>query len=152
MDDALAEVVVAVVGSEHLATCQKIRRQVFVDGQGVPEEREIDGLDAVSTHFLLWRDGVPVGTARMRVLDASAKAERVAVLKSASGRGLGAQLMRALEREAVARGLSGVLLHAQESVIPFYEKRGYVVAGEFFVEAGIRHRVMSKALSGGSPP
>ena len=146
MDHSLAGIVVSVVGSEHLATCQQIRRKVFVVGQGVPEDLEIDGKDAASTHFLVWREGVAVGTARMRVVDGNAKAERVAVLDSAAGSGLGTRLMEALECEALGRGLVRVVLHAQEAVIPFYQKRGYGVEGEFFVEAGIRHRAMSKAL------
>jgi predicted GNAT family N-acyltransferase len=146
VNDSSPAVEVAIVGSEHLATCQEIRRAVFVAGQGVPEELELDGLDGACTHFLLWRDGVPVGTARMRVVAARAKAERVAVLTSATGCGLGARLMAELECAAAERGLTGVVLHAQETVIPFYEKRGYRVEGEFFVEAGIRHRTMSKAL------
>jgi predicted GNAT family N-acyltransferase len=146
VNDAPEAVEVAIVGSEHLATCQEIRRKVFVVGQGVPEELEVDGLDEACTHFLLWRDGVPVGTARMRIVEAGAKAERVAVLASATGCGLGARLMAELERAAAHRGLGCVVLHAQESVIPFYQKRGYAVEGEFFVEAGIRHRAMRKAL------
>lgn len=143
---APSAVVVGPVAFEQLPICQQIRRTVFIEGQGVPESLEIDGLDRESTHFLIWMQGVPVGTARMRVLPVGAKAERVAVLPGYSGRGLGRRLMEALERQAAACGLTSVVLHAQEAVIPFYLKLGYQGEGARFEEAGIRHWAMSKHL------
>ena len=127
--------------------CLEIRRQVFIDGQGVSEAHEIDGLDPECTHFLAWLAGAPAGTARMRVLGDRAKAERVAVLAASKGCGLGRRLMDALERQAATNGLTSVVLHAQEPVIPFYEKLGYRAEGAPFVEAGIRHRAMFKRLA-----
>ena len=52
-------------------------------------------------------------------------------------------------REARARELDLVRLrlNAQVSVLPFYEKLGYVAEGEVFVEAGIDHRAMTRTLS-----
>ena len=48
-----------------------VRRAVFVDEQGVPEELELDGRDAEATHFVA-DDGRPVGTARLRAYDRDA--------------------------------------------------------------------------------
>jgi predicted GNAT family N-acyltransferase len=36
------------------------------------------------------------------------------------------------------------LLHAQTSVVPFYERLGYTAEGPVFDEAGIPHRKMSR--------
>ena len=119
-------VVVGTVGLLDLPTYLQIRRVVFIDAQGVPEDLEVDGLDSECTHFLAWESGAPVGTARMRVLGSAAKAERVAVLPGSAGQGFGRRLMDALEREAAASGLARVELHSQEQVIPFYEELGYV--------------------------
>ena len=103
-------------------------------------------------HFLAWHVGggteVPVGTARMRHVDGKAKAERVAVLESERGLGVGRALMNAIEARARAAGLQAVGLHAQVTVIPFYEKLGYTASGEIFEEAGIDHRSMTKKLTG----
>lgn len=46
----------------------KIRRKVFVEEQKIPEEKEFDGNDFVSTHLLAKVDGVAVGTMRIRYL------------------------------------------------------------------------------------
>jgi predicted GNAT family N-acyltransferase len=46
----------------------------------------------------------------------------------------------------VQSGLREVILHAQSSVVGFYERAGFSVASEPFEEAGIEHRLMRKAL------
>jgi ElaA protein len=105
---------------------------------------EMDGRDDECVH-LLARDGEgAVGTARLRAVDGAAKAERVAVLDSHRGRGVGRLLMGVLENEARERGLAPVVLNAQLDVVRFYEKLGYGVRGEVFEEAGIPHRPMQK--------
>ena len=131
-------------------TALAIRTRVFVVEQGVPAELEEDGLDPDCTHFLAEiPDGagwVPVGTARMRRKGEVAKAERVAVLFALRGHGIGALLMAALEQEVAAQGLPEVLLHAQVSVVPFYERLGYRGEGEVFGEAGIDHWAMRRRV------
>ena len=84
-------------------------------------------------------------TARLRFVEGTAKAERVAVLDEHRRKGVGAALMNALEEEASRRGSATVVLHAQEASIPFYESLGYRADGERFFEAGIPHRRMCKA-------
>jgi predicted GNAT family N-acyltransferase len=119
---------------------------VFVLGQGVPEDLEVDGLDPGCTHFVARLVARAIGTARLRDADGSAKAERVAVLEAARGAGAGSALMEVLEAEARGRGYPCVILSAQEAVIPFYARLGYGLESERFFEAGIPHRKMRKLL------
>lgn len=126
-----------------------VRRLVFVEGQNVPEHRELDGRDDVATHFLA-RDGdTVVGTARLREYDddpPTAKVERVAVLDGHRGEGWGRRLMATVEDHAREAGYDRVLLHAQVPVVGFYERLGYEVRGGEFEDAGIPHREMTKPL------
>ncbi len=130
-----------------------VRRDVFVEGQGVPEDRELDGRDDEATHFLA-RDGdAVVGTARLREYDDSegdgprtAKVERVAVRDARRGEGWGARIMAAVEDHAREQGYERVYLHAQVPVVAFYERLGYEAHGEEFEDAGIPHREMTKGL------
>ncbi len=140
------EPIVEIAGPDAVPRCLAIRREVFVRGMGIPEAIELDGLEDRCTQLLLHRGGLDLATARLRVHDGTAKAERVAVLAEARGSGLGRRLMEALEGEARRRGHGEVLLHAQEAVIPFYEKLGYVPEGERFLEADIPHQAMRKKL------
>ena len=130
-----------------LTRCLALRRRVFIDEQQVPEDLEVDGLDPACVHVLVEVDGVTVGTARLRITDEGvAKAERVAVSRSRRGEGIGRRVMRALEREAAARGRDAVVLGAQTDALPFYEKLGYDAYGPEFMDAGIPHRMMRLPL------
>lgn len=137
---------------KELAACFRIRRVVFIEEQGVPEADELDDRDPECVHFLaLASPQSPVeeayGTARLLETDqGGAKAQRVAVLEEARGQGAGRALMEAMEDEARRRGFPELLLAAQLSAIPFYEKLGYAAYGDVFDDAGIPHRMMKKSL------
>ena len=133
---------------DEVARCQAIRREVFVEEQGVPVDEEMDAHDALCTHFLALRGGEAIGTARLRVTDdGGVKAERVAVRRPFRGAGVGRALMRALEDEARALGRRELVLNAQLPVVAFYERLGYRAEGPEFLGAGIPHRAMRKPLT-----
>jgi predicted GNAT family N-acyltransferase len=130
-----------------LSAALDIRREVFIDEQGVPEGLELDGRDEEATHFLARRNGEPVGTARLRDHgDGVAKVERVAVREPYRGEGWGERLMATVESRAREAGYERVRLAAQVPVVGFYERLGYEVVGETFEDAGIPHRSMVKSL------
>lgn len=117
-----------------------IRRTVFVEEQGVPEELDLDGLDQDCMHVLACDEhGQPIGTGRMT---ADEKIGRMAVLKPWRGQGVGRALLQTLLKEAGRRGLSQVYLAAQTQAIGFYEKHGFRATGDIFLDAGISHRNM----------
>ncbi len=60
--------------------------------------------------------------------------------------------MSAAERWAGEQGLPAVELHAQQPVVGFYERLGYVGVGEPYEEAGIPHLTMRKQLLPGLRP
>ncbi|MCY1030437.1 GNAT family N-acetyltransferase [Corallococcus sp. BB11-1] len=71
---------------------------------------------------------------------------QMAVAPSLQGQGLGARLVRALEDELRQRRFRHVHLHARAQVVPFYERLGYSVYGEPYVEVGVPHRNMQRDL------
>ena len=124
-----------------------VRRAVFVEEQGVPEHLEVDGNDDSATHFVAYDGDRPVGAARLRPYDDStAKVERVAVLETERGAGIGRRLMDAVETAAADDGYESVVLHAQVPVVGFYERLDYEVTSEEFEDAGIPHHEMWKGL------
>ncbi len=117
-----------------------IRRQVFCIEQNVSEEIEMDEFDNVATHILAYINGKSVGTARWRFTKEGAKMERFAVLKEARGKGVGEALVKyTLDK---FKDDDSIYLNAQESVIKFYKKFGFVPVGNRFYEADIPHRKM----------
>ena len=125
-----------------------IRKQVFIHEQGVPEELELDELDSLASHALAYQDGQCVGTARLVDLeDGNAQIGRMAVLANFRGQGVGRRLLEELVLAAKAEKFATLILHAQLTAIPFYEKLGFVAQGPIYDEAGIPHRNMMLILS-----
>lgn len=122
---------------------QKIRREVFIDEQLVPESDEWDDDDTVSVHALATLNREPVGTGR---LNPGGKIGRIAVKAGLRGRGIGTLILRQLLHEAYHRGIREPYLHAQVQAVPFYEKLGFRIQGDVFDEAGISHVRMRHAL------
>lgn len=125
----------------HQPSLHSVRHTVFVIGQNVPPEIEVDELDPECFHFLASDDeGIPIGTARV---DHEGHIGRVAVLEAWRGRGVGTALMRAAVDCVRKQDLPAALLNSQTSAAKFYERLGFVAEGEEFMEAGIPHVAMS---------
>ena len=132
---------------EDRAASFALRLSIFVEEQGVPESLERDSLDDLATHFLALDESGLVGTARLiPQREGVVKAGRVAVRADRRGEGIGDKLMCFAEDWAKSEGFSEILLHAQEPVVGFYLKLGYVAIGERFHEAEIHHFKMKKLL------
>ncbi|ELY93282.1 N-acetyltransferase GCN5 [Natrialba chahannaoensis JCM 10990] len=140
-----------------------VRYDVFVDEQDVDEELEYDEHDepdAEAVHFVAYaadsadpsdtdpETATPIGAARLRIVDqTTGKVERVAVLESHRGTGVGRALMDTLEAEARGQSLETLTLHAQTHAAGFYEGLGYEIYGDEFEEAGIPHVAMERSLT-----
>lgn len=120
-----------------------IRFAVFVEEQGVPFEIELDEYDPVSIHALAFEGDKAVGTGRLLP---DGHIGRMAVLKKWRNRGIGGLLLKRLIDAAKARGDGQVALSAQVGALPFYRAHGFVPVGEKYLEAGIPHQEMKRAL------
>ncbi len=131
--------------TDQRAALLDLRDVVFIQEQGVPEQRERDGLDIDCWHVLA-RDetGQPIGCGR---LTPTRKIGRMAVLPDWRGQGVGAALLRELLSRARTQGWPEVALDAQVSAIGFYERAGFVAHGEEFEDAGLAHRAMRLVFS-----
>lgn len=130
-----------------IALCRRLRREVFIEEQGVPEADEVDDLDDVAIH-LLAEEGGALGSARLLIQGDTGKIGRVCVLQSARGRGIGAALIRAAVDRFRLMGLARAKLGAQVHALGFYEALGFEPVGEVYQDAGIAHRDMVLPLGG----
>jgi len=124
-----------------------IRERVFVQEQGVPRTLEMDGRELESTHFLAFsktrgaKIETVLGSARLLP---TGQIGRMAVLKEFRGQGIGFRLLQYATEYGFSHGLTKTFLHAQKHAQNFYEKAGYIVCGDVFMEAGIEHIEMYK--------
>lgn len=71
----------------------------------------------------------------------------MAVAPQAAGTGLGSQVVKHLEQQARAAGLTEIVLHARETAVCFYEKHGYAVVEPSHLLFGVLpHFLMRKQL------
>jgi predicted GNAT family N-acyltransferase len=121
-----------------------IRTTVFVEEQKVPAEMEIDDWDPQCVHAVAFDSaGQAVGTGRLLP---DGHIGRMAVLGSARGAGVGSALLTALMEAARARGQREAVLSAQTHAVAFYERHGYAICGTEYLDAGIPHVDMKRAL------
>lgn len=133
--------------SPDLAACHALRREVFIEEQGIAEPDEWDDLDGQAVHLLAMIDDAPVGTARLLTDGRTGKIGRICVVKSQRGTGLGAALVRAgIDRLSAMEGIETIRLGAQQHAIGFYEKLGFAVCGPVYDDAGIPHRDMERPV------
>ena len=134
-----------------MARAMAVRFAVFVDEQRVPIDEEIDErdrIDPAAVHALVSSaGGTPMATGRFFVReDETVQIGRMAVVQSGRGRGLGRLVLHALMQEARNRGYAMAVLFAQLHARAFYEQTGFVAYGETFIDAGISHIAMTRAL------
>ena len=121
----------------HARALSGLRETVFIQEQQVPISLEWDGLDETAQHLLALGDtGEPIGCARLL---GDGSIGRMAVLKSWRRQGVGMALLS----QAIAcyrqLGIHQITLSAQMHAIKFYEKAGFTVCSEPYLDAGITH-------------
>ncbi len=125
--------------NKDVKACMEIRHEVFVIGQDVPDDREIDGLDNESKHVLAMKDGKPIGCGRIRYIDGHAKLERIAVLDECRKHGIGKKIVLFMIEYCKEKKVDEIIIHSQCYVQGFYEKLGFKPRGNIFMDADIEH-------------
>jgi predicted GNAT family N-acyltransferase len=145
------DLVVKIVSYEEATSLiQMIRSLVFQQEQGVEAALDFDGMDESVPHMMAYYKDSPVGTARIRQLnEQTAKLERMAVLPSYRGQGIGRELVKASINFANCQNILELKLNAQTQARNFYEKLGFEAYGQEFEEAGIPHIAMRKLFQPG---
>jgi predicted GNAT family N-acyltransferase len=124
-----------------------LRTEVFVAEQGVAPEEEVDDRDGEALHLLAFDGAELVGTCRLLFDDGErVKLGRMAVRRERRGQGIAALLLDQADAEARKAGAARIVLGAQLPAVSVYERAGYERRGEVFLEAGIEHVWMEKAL------
>ena len=110
--------------------------------------QDADGLDAISDHLLLKKEGYLVGYLRLTPPGIKYKTPsigRIAVIDSLRGLSIGSRLVdEGLKRSSENYMTDKSTISAQEYLIKFYEGHGFKVNGEVYDEDGIPHIQMIK--------
>jgi len=124
----------------------KILREPLLQALG----SEKDELESQSIHQAIFdnSDNV-IAVARLHYTESlEAQIRYMAVSEDYQGRGLGLQLILALEQYAIKCGIKKITLKSREIAVNFYEKQGYLNLGfSHLLYHQIRHFLMEKELT-----
>lgn len=124
-----------------------LRNEVFVFGQKITEEPEVDGRDPECVHvFGRTEDGRVVATARLFMASDPVKVGRVAVAMDLQRSGTGTALMAYVHQTIGSRPAA---LSAQDYLRRWYTRLGWQAKGGVYDEAGIPHVTMVRPLPKG---
>ncbi len=143
-------------------TLRQIRTRVFIEEQSVPEKMEWDGLDKTALHLLaqiqisiksdesqsrhIVHKTEAVGTARIIINNDIALIGRMAVLPHWRDTGIGHKILQRAILECQQRSVKKIILNAQTYVLNFYQKAGFKISSDEFMDAGIAHKEMTLLL------
>jgi len=122
----------------------RVRCAVFIVEQNCPYQ-DIDEIDRRALHVFL-RDGEEIA-AYLRIFEKDAQRVQIGrVLTTRRGKGYGAAVMRAgLDALQSYFTQPEIYLEAQTYAVGFYEKFGFSVCSDEFLEDGIPHVEMTRA-------
>jgi predicted GNAT family N-acyltransferase len=137
-----------VSGGTDLDGALALRERVFCGEQGVPPSEEVDAQDAHADHLvaLSGEGGEVVGTLRVLYDGETARIGRVAVSLERRREGIALRMLQLALARASEHGCERARLAAQTRATELYRNVGFAVESGPFMEAGIEHVWMGRAL------
>jgi len=111
--------------SDELLQCYALRAAVFMGEQACPYWEEFDGNDYAASHIIMYVDGEPAGTMRLRWFQSFCKLERCVVLRRYRGLGVHHEINAWAKRFAQRKGYTKVYVHLQKRHLAMMEKEGF---------------------------
>lgn len=125
-----------------------LRFNVLREPWNQPLGSEVLADEDQAIHAIAVKDGVVLGVARMHEsAEKQGQVRCVATATAAQGKGIGKAIMAYLEKKAIEKGWTEIVLEARENAVPFYEAIGYTIVAESYLLFGeIQHYRMQKRL------
>jgi len=129
-------------------TYYDLRYRVLREPLGKERGSERHDGDEAGIHFALFEGESILAIARLdRVDETVCQVRFVAVETNIQGKGLGKQIMDAVEKCGAENGYTKLMLHARDYALPFYEKLGYTLLGPSYKLFDVlQHFEMEKEL------
>ena len=135
-------------GSKEYQQMVKLRTQILRQPLGLsftPEELEKEKDNILIAAF---DEDEMLGCCMLIKIDnQTLQLRQMAVNNNLQGKGIGASIMAFAENISRDRGYKKLIMHARDTAIGFYEKFGYKVIGDGFLELNIPHHIMEKKIS-----
>ena len=131
-----------------------IEKEVFPESpwSAAQFREELSGVPKSRRYLVAHEQGVIVGYAGVALAGDVADIHNIAVIPSYRKRGIASQLLDELERWAISKGVTALMLEIREGnqeAFPLYQKRGYAVISrrDNYYAPGIHALIMRKELA-----
>jgi len=111
--------------SDEMMQCFMLRAAVFMGEQQCPYWEEYDGNDYTASHLILYVDGEPAASIRVRWFANFAKLERAIILKRYRSYGLFLPFVHWAKEFCRKKGYPKAYLHGQRRLWPIFERDGF---------------------------
>jgi len=133
-------------GSKEYRQMVQLRMDILRKPLGLnftPEE-----LDMEKNYILIgaFEEEKMLGCCMLIKQDGEMRLRQMAVMNNLQGKGIGRALLQFAENIARDRGYKKITMHARKTVVTCFEKLGYKVSSDEFVEITIPHFEMEKEL------
>ena len=133
-------------GSKEYRQMVQLRMDILRKPLGLnfsPEELELE-----KNYILIgaFEEDKMLGCCMLIKQDGEMRLRQMAVMNNLQGKGIGRALLQFAENIARDRGYKKITMHARKTVVTFFEKLGYKVSSDEFVEITIPHFEMEKEL------
>ncbi|HCY90707.1 MAG TPA: GNAT family N-acetyltransferase [Chitinophagaceae bacterium] len=134
-------------GSSEYIQMVQLRKQILRAPLGLSFTEEELADEKKNILIAAYDDDVMLGCCMLCPVDRqTVRLRQMAVQGNLQGKGIGASIMYFAENLARDKGYERVVMHARDSAVGFYEKLGYKVIGEGFMEVNLPHHLMVKEL------
>ncbi len=141
----------AALSTSQLYEILRLRSEVFVVEQDCVYQ-DMDGLDQASLHVCEWNGGKLLAYTRLLApgvdFEGASAIGRIITCPSVRRKGHGRPIIQESIAECLRRWPTApIKLHAQTYLLAFYEEFGFKAYGEEFLEDGLPHHFMERAVN-----
>lgn len=134
-------------GSEEYKALLKLRYEILRKPRGIKLSGKDTAADAIKFHIAAFENGQPIGCVLLKSIDSHTMLlHQMAVSDARQGQGIGTKLVRYAEELAITRGFETIEMYANNFAQGFYEKLGYLIEGDEFIENTVPSIKMHKPL------
>ena len=115
---------------DDLTKVHEIRKAVFTEEYGIPEDVELDDDDIMAMHVILDYENEKVGTGRMKYDGETFILDKMAVLKEHRNNEYGEFIVRMLLDKVFLANGKEIFTDATKDTVEFFKKIGFVEIGD----------------------
>lgn len=134
-------------GSKEYAQVIALRHAILREPLGLSFSKEELEREKDNIHIAVFEDDDLLGCCMLTIINPQTlQLRQMAVKNNLQRKGIGASIMIFAETLSRDKGYRTIIMHARDTAIGFYEKFGYKIVGEPFIEVNLPHHVMQKKI------